>query len=306
VPAATPLAIRRDRTTRLVAFGILAILVGVGATAIGLVQLAIALIPRGGALASDPRSALAGAVIQLALGGAFFIAGTGSIRCRRWAPPILRVLAWSWLVGGLLTLPLVPHTIEQALGGMPEMVLGAQVMALGVTVFFGVVMPLAFAWAYRGDDIERTCRDHQPQPSWTDGRPASVLGLSLGFGAFAVILLVQLLRPAAPLFGALVVGLPGAGLLVAAAALSAWLAVSTHRRRKRAWWIALAFLVLMGISTAATLARVSLARWYAALGQPPDVLPEDSGFRFLLVASTALVTAASAVYMVAVRRHFDT
>jgi hypothetical protein len=69
--------------------------------------------------------------------------------------------------------------------------------------------------------------------------------------------------------------------------------------------VALVFLVAAGVTTAVTLVRVPLERWWAALGQPPGLLPVDAGFRSLLLWSTAALTVATVAYMLAVRHHFD-
>jgi hypothetical protein len=296
-----------------VIFGALALAVGAGACALAFLQIALAFLgPRAIGAAGGPRAAAAGAVVYAALGAAFVAAGIGSMARRRWAPPVVRVLSWAWLAGGLLTIAILPPAVASATAVAsdgaavpPSVLLAVQAVVTGLAFVFGVLFPAAFLWAYHDRDVDRTCRAHHLRPSWTDGRPASVLGLSLGFGALGVVSLASALHPAFPVFGALVTGPAAAAAHVATAILSGWLAVGLHGRRRAAWRVATAILVALGASAIVTLWSVPLERWYVALGQPPGLLPSDRAFSSLLAALTAALTVASVVYMLAVRRQFD-
>ena len=90
----------RDRSDRLVLFGLLTILLGGGALLFGLANLALPfvekLLPAAAGLGSDLRSALMGFLTYAMIGGTLIWAGVGTVRKRRWVRPVMLTLAWTW------------------------------------------------------------------------------------------------------------------------------------------------------------------------------------------------------------------
>jgi hypothetical protein len=299
-----------------VLFGAVAVLLGCGAVGLGLLHGAAFALQRVGAGAGPPLEARSVAVALsswVALGLAFVTLGVGSIRRRRWAPPLVLVLAWTWLAGGLLALPFLPGALDGAFrlvdpegGGAPGLLI---VAAVGLVVAFGVALPAAFVWVYRDPAVLRTCERFDPRPSWTERCPRSVLGLSVSFAVLAVTSLpLALGHPVVPLFGRIVTGRPAALLLLLAAAASAWIARATYLMRRAGWWGATLLSVVAGAATAITFARVEPLELYRASGYPEEQLAVLAGAPLLsggfCAALAAALTAASVAYMLAVRRHF--
>jgi len=294
-----------DRSARLVAFGILATLAGVALAGLGALG---ALLPFIGGkagivgVAPDPRAAAMGLVVHALLGAAFVSVGIGSVRRRRWAPPLMLTLSWTWLIGGLFSAVVVPGLVEGALTAAgPEtlitggVLLAVQSVVMLVVVFVGVLIPAAFVVVYRDPDAQRTCEHHDPRPSWTERCPASVLGLSVGLAACAALGVPMALQPAVPMFGTLVGGWPGGILILSGSALLGYLALQCYRLRPIGWWGTTAALVLLGVSTGVTFLRIDPVEIYREMGYPEDQIAMLRG---------ALSGTLLAVYMIGIRKHW--
>jgi hypothetical protein len=313
-PAATPF---KDRTARLTLFGALAILAGAGGIVLGLLHLVLLLgarhVPGLETMPVDARSYVMGAALYVLLGAAFVWVGAGSVKKRRWARPLMLTLAWTWLLGGVSVLLLLPGLLDLALGmnsvgsAPPDPTVAGLVQAammLG-TSLLGVALPALFLWAYYDDNVPLTCDSHDPKPDWTRNCPPPVLGLSVGLGACGVIGLLMVLRPVVPLFGRLVTGWPAALSLVAVAGACLWMARETYALRVRGWWTTTTFVVLAGLSTWLTLARVPASELFLAMGYPEDSVPEgEASFGRMASWLTVVVTLATVVYMAGIRKHF--
>jgi len=159
--------------------------------------------------------------------------------------------------------------------------------------------------AYRDRDVYRTCVGHDDAPDWTGNRPAPVLGLSLAWGAAAVMTLPLMLYPAVPVFGRLVTGLPGVLLTLGGAVLCAVLARSTFRLQRAAWWGSTLALTLLGVSTFVTLLRVGVADYLRAMNYPEEqVTSLPTAVGAIALWSTVALTVVSLAYLLSIRRHF--
>jgi hypothetical protein len=257
-----------------------------------------------------------GLMLYLSIGTVMVWAGVGSMRRRRWVRPIMLFLSGTWLIVGVFVLLLVLWVLEDMLlvaGGdvvrsSPEVAVVARVLAIGVTVSGGVLLPLLFFWAYRDPGVQTTCERHDPRPCWSDRCPSTVLVLSAALLAAAVFSLPMLLRPVIPLFGRVVTGSTGLAILLIGTALCLWLAWSTFRLERAGWWGTLVFLVWLGISTVWTFSVVELTEIYRELGYPEEQIAALAGsddlLRRLSLWSTVALTAAGVLYMLGIKRHF--
>jgi len=264
-------------------------------------------------IAPDLRSAAMSLAVHALIGAAFASVGFGSVRRRRWAPPLMLTLSWTWLTGGLCSAVLVPGLVEGALaaadsealvtGGVLLAVKSAVVLAVLVV---GVLIPAAFVLVYRDPDVRRTCEQHDPQPSWTERCPASVLGLSVGLAACAALGLPMALQPAVPLFGTLVGGWPGGILVLIGSVALAYLALQSYRLRPIGWWGTTTLLVLLGVSTGVTFLRVDPVEIYREMGYPEEQVEMLRGALSgtLLAWLSAAVTILTVVYMIGIRKHW--
>ena len=303
---------------RLVLFGALAILLGAGLALLGLAQLAFPLLAASGvgAPATGFRVALAGCITDLLLGAVLVWAGIGSVRLRRWAPVVMRFLAWIWLLGGALGSVLVLAMLDDLIwlasrGGAPmapEVDLVVRAVLVGGFVVAGILVPLAFLVAYRESATRPICEIHDPRPGWTDACPPPVLGLCLGLGLAALLALPMALHPAVPAFGTWVDGWPGAALTVLGALVAGGLAAAVYRRSPAAWSLTTALLLVAGVSCVWTFQVLAPEVFFGYLGYPADAVvhssPGNGLWRPALVWGAILLTLLSLGYMASIRRHF--
>jgi hypothetical protein len=295
-------------------------MVGLGSFLFALLHLILPLLPFGSldddAAAGGPRALVMGFLVFALIGVLFVWAGVGSLRRRRWVQPTMLVIAWSWLIAGVLGLLMVYGMLDDLVilataeiaELPPELFTAVEVIVLGLGSIAGVILPAAFVLAYRDDDVRRTCEAHDPSPAWTDRCPTPVLGLSVGLGLASMLFLPTALVPVAPVFGSLWTGWKGALAIVVFAGLAGWLAVETYRLRRRGWWGTTILLSVAGISVVVTFVRVAPMELYRAMGYPERQLTRLEGAgdwsRQLIVWGTIALSLLSVVYMLAVRKHF--
>ena len=275
----------RDRRTGLIVFGVLLIVVGCLDALMALLLLAGPLaMPGVGAAPTNDRVMVPGALTYGALAGMFVWLGVGSVLARRWAPPLILTVAWLWLVAGVFgtafTAVLLPSLIDAASQGGPlpdgfETVI--MTMTLGIVTVVMVALPSAVILFYRGRDVQATCDARDPVPRWTDGRPLSLIGLSISLALMAASLLPAVLfyHGVAPVFGVVISGIPGVVLnlmLMAGLASCAW---GLLRGEVRAWWVAVISMTVASASAAVTFARVEPGVMFRMMGIPPEQFPTE-------------------------------
>jgi hypothetical protein len=309
-----------DRSRRLILLGSLVVLLGAGLLALGAAQLLLTrtLAAHLDSPAAEPGAVLAGS-LSLALAGAILVwTGVGSIRRRRWVPPVMRMLGWIWLVSGVFGCAVVAALVDDLLAlasrGMadlpPEVALVVKAVLLVGAVAGGVALPAAILLGYRGSSVRATCERYDPAPGWADACPERVLGLALGLGLAAAMLVPMAARPVVPWFGVLLDGWRGTAATLTLAALCAALAFAVYRRLPGAWPVTTATIVLFGVSCVATFHNVGPAELYRHLGYTETSLreigPAGTLWEAALVWGAVVVTLLSVAFMLTVRRHFST
>jgi len=313
-----------DRRLRLAVFGLVAILAGIGSALLGLAHLLLVFfpLPEFGLGIDEPgvtdtRSLIMGALIYAMIGAIFVVSGVGSIRRRRWVQPVMVVLAWTWLLAGVIGLVMIYGSLSDLwivatseLNELPvELEIWFRGLVLGIAAVGGVLLPTLFLLAYRPADVRATCEAQDPDPTWTDRCPLGVLGLSGGLGLAAVFAVPMALVPVVPIFGQLWTGLRGAVATLLFAVVAGWLARSTFRLERRGLWGTGVVLVLIGLSVAVTFARIEFVEYYRAMGYPERHLARissaESRMGSILVWSSLAVTLASLFYLASIRKHFD-
>ncbi len=307
-----------DPGRRLTFFGVVAVGLGLGLVALGLLHPLLPMLSEalGDQRPIDTQTIWMGLFLYVSLGAAMVWAGVGSIRRRRWVRPIMLFLCGTWLIVGVFVLLLVLWIVDDLLlatGGelvrsSPAVATAARWVALAVTFLGGILLPILFILAYRSPEVQTACDRHDPRPSWSDRCPSSVLVLSIALLAAAVFSLPMVLRPVVPLFGRLATGRMGLLSLVGGIALCIWLAWSTYRLERTGWWATLAFLILLGLSTLWTFAVVDMTEAYRQLGYPDEQIAalarSEPLLRRLTLWGTVAMTVAGVAYMLGVRRHF--
>jgi hypothetical protein len=323
-PAVPPAEAYRDRSTGLVVFGIIQIILG--CFAFFMIPLALfgALMARrvGGGMPASTTMLSAMTYALAAIG--LLTLGIGSIRARRWAWTLTLTLSWIWLVlgtiGTVMATAMLPKaflaafkTASAAHSDAPPMPTGVMAVVLTVIIavcaFFMVVLPIIFVVFYRGRNVEQTVKHRDPAERWTDRCPVPVLVLSVLFFAGGVYyLLMSFTTPVFPLFGRYLTGLPGGICLLLLAAFDGLAAYSLFRLRTTWWWITLAAFAVRWASVIVTFRYGDLVKAYAKIGWSQQQLQMLSANPMLNSRMTAYGSAASGLlalgYMIWVKRYF--
>jgi hypothetical protein len=241
----------KNRRPGLIGCGVVHLLFGI--LFIGFSALMVAMVtvmPKG----AQPQPMPSGMVVYtslfyLLLAALFVTLGIGSMMARRWAPPLIQVTSWGWLIGGVLGSAMMFVMVPKTLATLPNQQPGSAAMAMGcmAVVFglFGVAVPLAFVLFYRSAQVKRTVEVLDPVPRWTDAQPVSILIFAswMFFGAVSVLLSSFMYR-ALP-FGTFMLRGPAVFLVMAVmATLLFWVGVGTLKRIPAAWWSAVVLLII--------------------------------------------------------------
>jgi hypothetical protein len=315
-PIAPPVAEYKDRSVGLILFGTLLLLVGGFCALIG--PLTVFGQMMGSRMSGTPpewRVLLPSLVMYPGLAVAFIWLGIGSLKARRWARAILLVLAWGWLASGVIAsgfmAMLLPKFAKamQAQGNISATVV---VMASLITIMVVayLLLPGSLVLFYRSRHVKATCEARSPQPSWTDGCPLPVLGLSVWSGLAALMMLMSALvyNGIFPLYGRFLSGFPGMALGGAVAVAFAYSAWASYHRRAAGWWTLLLIALLGSTSAALTIARVDLEQMYRLMGYSEAMINQMQQYNFwrgttlVWIALVWLVPVAG--YLFYVRKFF--
>jgi hypothetical protein len=282
--AAAPLPDYKDRSTGLVVFGILTLLLG------GLAGLMVPLMLFGQMIAARAPDAppVSHAALLPAIGiyGGLAVAliwlGIGSIMARRWARALLLIFSWSWLVMGVGMTAIMPFVMGKSFANLPPNVKTGQPtmspgmitgMVIGMTIFFFmffVLVPAVWTFFYQSRHVKATCEARDPETRWTDACPLPVLGFCLWTWFAVPMMLVMSLTGLAvmPCFGMFVSGLPGALVCLLVAAVWGWAGWWLYRLDARGWWLILVAMMLFTVSALLTYAHHDISELYQLQGLP--------------------------------------
>jgi MFS family permease len=298
----------QDRRAGLIVFGILEIGIG-GLCAVLLALLVLLKILAPETIGDlDPFALAAAALIYLATAVIFTWLGIGSILCRRWAQTLLLILAWSWLLCGVIAIGFLVWLMRAFPSeGTSDLL---WVIALIATGILGIALPGAMAAFYQSKDVRATCAARDPAPRWTDQCPLPVLtnALWLGLGALWLIAAAAMKQSVVPVFGYLVTGTPAALILLICAAAGLYLAYATYRLQMAGWWGSLAAFGLFALSGSITFALVDPAEFYRKSGYPEDQIALIGRLPFFTGKALAWINAAFFVlfliYLLWIRKFF--
>jgi hypothetical protein len=292
-PPTVPLTVDfKDRHGGLIAFGILVIIIGfVCALSVPLMILGQTISARATGTATDLRTMCPAMMMYGGLAVVFIWLGVGSTMARRWARALLLILAWAWLLTGVLTLfalaVFLPMVFAHLPSGGQPMPAAARVVAtifaLGFTSVMFVILPGLLVLFYRSPHVKATCEARDPVARWTDACPLPVLAVSLilGYGAVWMAVMLFFYHGVMPFFGYLLSGLPGATLILALIALWVYCAWATYHLKVAGWWTVLIAFGVVIASALLTFARVDLMDMYRLMGYPEQQIEQLQRFSFL-------------------------
>ena len=269
----------KDRSTGLVIFGILTLLLGC------LAGLFVPLLLFGQAAsakvkgATIPFSAILPAIfIYGALSVVLVWLGIGSMMARRWARALMLILSWSWLVMGVFSLVFMGFYMPRILGGgiarQPALPSAAMDVVMVITyMIFGflfVILPVCWVFFYQSRHVKATCEARDPLTRWTDACPLPVLALCLwlSFSALIMLFLPTTTHGVLPFFGMFLTGLLGTMFYLAIAAVWSLAAWWLYKLDQRGWWLVLIAMCLFIASTVLTNAKHDVSEMYRLMQYP--------------------------------------
>jgi hypothetical protein len=313
-----------DRSTGLLIFGIIEIIGGVlTLLMIPLLFLGM-LISRKAGAAAPAASIVTTSLTYVALAAVLLTLGIGATQAKRWAWALNLILSWIWLIGGVLaTIALVFVLPGSFLAGIkqatsqnpsaPPMPTGFMAVLLTfiivVIAVFAVVLPLVFLLFYRSKNVELTCKDRDKIERWTDRLPLPILayGLIAGVGCLYCLILA-ISTPLFPFFGRYLTGVPARGLLLVAAIVDAFVAVSFFRMKVAGWWVAVVAMSLRVLSSLATIGKANLLEAYSHIGRSQkelEILSHNPVFRgSAMLWVTAAITLCYLAFLLWLKRYF--
>ena len=318
-PPIPPNPAHKDRRGGLIAFGILLILVGcVCALFVPLMLAGQAMAPQTTGAAPDYRTILPVVVMYGALAVLFVWLGIGSIQARRWARALVLIVAWLWLVMGVIVVGFravfLPWILDNPPPGVEPLPEAARVVMMvvmsGVMAVCFVALPGLLVLFYRSRHVKATCEARDPVQRWTDACPLPVLGLSLVLGCCAVSMLPMLFayHSVVPCFGRLVSGAPGTGLMLVMIAWWGYCAWAIYRLKPAGWWAIVIGFGVMLVSALLTFTRVDLVEMYRLMGYPEEQIQQMQRYNLFKGRNMLLfITSGSLVwfgYLAWVRKYF--
>jgi hypothetical protein len=278
----------QDRSTGLIIFGILTILLGCLCGLFVPLLLVGRLVAQQSSVEQPPLSSVLPAMMVYGiLAVALIWLGIGSFMARRWARALLLIFSWSWLVMGVIAfvfmMILLPRTmanIPAGTSGHPAMTADAiGMMMVTMGIIFGVIfvlMPGAWTFFYSSRHVKATCEARDPVARWTDACPLPVLGLSLWLAFSAPMLLITPFagHGVVPFFGMFLTGLPGGIFCLIIACIWGYAAWALYKLNRPGWWIIFISMCAMMLSTVLTFSTHNLVEMYHLMGFPESQIEQ--------------------------------
>ena len=313
----------KDRSTGLMVFGILTIMLGsLCGLFVPLILFAQLALARANPAAANASAMLPAMAIYGGLAVALIWLGIGSIRARRWARALLLIFSWSWLGIGVFVLVAMMFIMPKVLANMPTaatagqpampaavkaMVMLFQFLFLGV---FFVVVPAVWVFFYKSRHVKATCEAHDNVACWTDACPLPVLGLCawLAFSVPMMVLMPVMGHGVMPFFGIFLTGVPGALFCLLVAAIWGYGAWLVYHLKSQGWWLILVALAVFLVSGLVTFARHDMLEIYQLMGFPQAQIDQIQKTGLLTGNRMGWFTAFSAVpflgYLLFVKKYF--
>lgn len=307
-----------DRSTGLMVYGILTILIGalclLGALLIGLTVF----LPQTGMPMRTTQTVLPGVITYLLAAIALVWLGIGSLKKRRWARALLLIGSWSGLVMGLMALifmaisfPKIRESIQASIPDAPPAMQLIPLISMGVMMLlFYVILPGTWLLFYRSPNVKATCDYYDPVARWTDTCPlpvlAMVIWLCISIAGFFIMAFSNM--TILPFFGTFIHGpsaIAASAILMLACIFTAGL---VYRCDIRGWWIMIISVILFATSALITYSRHDLMEVYRLLNFPPEQLAAMEKFNFfqgnLLYLSVLIWVVPALAYLIYLKKFF--
>jgi hypothetical protein len=231
--------------------------------------------------------------------------GYGHLRLRWWARAMMTTLLVDWLIVGL---PLSLSALLILVTSKGVSPVGLPFLALGLVLLYPV-LPIVLLRFYRSPLAQRAFRAADAPPGWLSGTP-EVLKVATSLLLFIALTLhfPLLFGGFFPLFGQVVLGLPGVLMLDVSIAIAVALTWGFVRRCYWSFWCAVAFLLFLTASSVVTFLTTPPSDILAELPFAPREMEALSGIPvrgYHLALSVGAIQAAMLIAVVASRQSFS-
>ena len=195
----------------------------------------------------------------------FIPLGYGHIKLSLWAHRITETLLWIWLVAGF-PLSLIIFMTLLTSKDLPASTLSILIVAY---LLFYPILPILLLRFYRSGKTKALFYRSELKSSWWNTIPEPVLVVGgLMIVIFAALQAPLLFNAAFPLFGRLLVQMPGALWIGASSLMLGVLIWGILRQKRWAWWGSVLFFGFHGLSAAITFMRISSQKLVDSLRFP--------------------------------------
>jgi len=272
----------KDRSSGLIVFGVLTILLGCAcALFVPLMLFSQIMTVRATDTPLNLSALLPAMSLYVVLAVALVCLGIGSIKAQRWARALLLIVSWSWLVMGMVMLIAMAFLMPKMLANVaatgsaghppiPGFMTTVIIVTLGFFGVFFVMVPGIGAFFYSSRHVKATCEARNPAVCWTDGCPLPVLACSLwlAFGAAMMLILPLTSHSVMPFFGIFLTGVLGTLSYLTVAAIWGYAAWALYELQGWGWWLITIGLCLYLASTLITFSRHDVVEMYRLMGYP--------------------------------------
>ncbi len=290
--------------TGLMVFGIIMIIMGSLAgcfailTPLSLVMMSLAPAPQRANVPQslEYRSIIASGMMYLLFSVALIWTGIGSVRARRWVPPVVRSVCTIVLVAGIIftiatawQLPRIGTVMQMSMSAATAPSSAPSSAAAGTTplppppavpaisstftaiaittgilvaVLFYIVIPGVFLWYYRKESVRNAVEFFDPHPRWTDGVPMPVMILGMSTLICGGWLLFPSVTGLFPAFGSYIRGTPALIIWIVLGLIHIIAAIGIFRMKMGAWFLAMGMLTVLVASSVVTALRVDPDAYY--------------------------------------------
>jgi hypothetical protein len=290
--------------TGLMVFGIIMIIMGSLAgcfailTPLSLVMMSLVPAPQRANVPQslEYRSIIASGMMYLLFSVALTWTGIGSVRARRWVPPVVKSVCTIVLVAGIIftiatawRLPRIGTVMQMSMSaarapssapssaaaGTPSLppppavtAVSSTVTAIAITagvlvaVLFYIVIPGVFLWYYRKESVRNAVEFFDSHPRWTDGVPMPVMILGMCTLISGVWLLFPAITGLFPAFGTYIRGTPALVIWIVLGVIQLLAALGMFKMKMGAWFLAIGTLTVLTASALMTALRVDPDTYY--------------------------------------------
>jgi len=255
------------------------------------------------------------AVVYVTIAGAIIFVAIGTLRCQRWARPVMIVISALTLISGIAGLAIFGLGYSSFAGqlnqrggpppGFAPIIFGGTLLVL---FLFIVVVPGGFLWFFARAKVAEALMVLDPVPRWTDDVPLPVLAISLTFAIWGITTCISAIFGMAAEFGTILVGVTASAVLLIQGLIEMSIAWATFRRSAASWWAALVYAIFYAIAMGSTAVRSDKLGLYRRAGYTERQIQELGKYsaldRPMGVSAFVIFTVLAVGYLLYARRCF--